>query len=77
MILSACILHNLLITTWIHTISRRKLAEIMDREARMRRCRLVEHRREELMESHMRRERLVDEMLEWDEDDIDLESYVL
>lgn len=59
------------------TISRKKLQEIMDREARMRRRRRPLQVQAEVMESHMRRERLVDEMLEWEEDDVDLETYVL
>ena len=77
MIQAACILHNMIVSTWMDTISRKKLQEIMDREARMRRRRRPMQIQEEVMESHIRRERLVDEMLEWEDDDIDVESYVL
>ena len=77
MIQAACIVHNLLITSWVDTIAREELAKIMEREQRMQRRRRAIQVQHDVMESHMRRERLVDEMLEWEDEEVDLEGYVL
>jgi len=51
---------------------------IMQREARMRRRRYIRRQDEvDIMESHRRRERLVDEMLELEEDKVNVDEWTL
>ncbi len=50
----------------------------MEREARMRRRRVMRRQDEgRIMESHRRRERLVDEMLELEEDKVNVDEWTL
>ncbi len=50
----------------------------MQREARMRRRRYIRRQDEvDIMESHRRRERLVDEMLELEEDKVNVDEWTL
>jgi len=65
MIQCACILDNMLITTWIDVLDPAELEKIMERERRMRRRRTVDDGRADLvLATHARRERIVNEMLE-------------
>jgi len=70
---AAYILHNILISTWLDVLSEEEVEKIMQREARMRR-RLYTRRQTEvdIIESHRRRERFVDEMLELEEDEVNV-----
>jgi len=70
---AACILHNILIFTWFDVLSHEEVEKIMQREARMRRRRYIRWQDEvDIMELHRQRERLVDEMLELEEDDVNV-----
>ena len=78
MIQCACILHNMLITTWIDVLPVDELQAIMDRERRMQQRRVVDPGAGQMiLDTHRRRERLVTEMLEIDEDEVDLETCML
>lgn len=75
MIQCACILHNMLITTWIDVLDPAELEKIMERERRMRRRRTVDDGRADVvLATHARRERIVNEMLELEDPEVDLES---
>jgi len=55
-----------------------EVENIMQREARMRRRRYIRRQDEvDIMESHRRRERLVDEMLELEEDKVNVDEWTL
>ena len=78
MIQCACILHNMLITTWIDILSPDELDKIMERERRMRQRRVLNQPADlAVLETHARRERLVTQMLELEEEEIDLEQCTL
>jgi len=55
-----------------------EVENIMQREARMRRRRYIRRQDEvDIMESHRRRERLVDEMLELEEGKVNVDEWTL
>jgi hypothetical protein len=66
MIQAACVLHNLLITTWTMFVTEEDIAEIMREEQIMQERTIVtEGGCEELPEHHRRREELVDACLDY------------
>ena len=68
----------MLITTWIDILSPDELDKIMERERRMRQRRVLNQPADlAVLETHARRERLVTQMLELEEEEIDLEQCTL
>jgi len=75
---AACILHNTLITTWLDVLSEDEGENILEREARMRRRRIIRRQDAvEVLESHRQWEMLVDEMLELEEDEVNVDEWTL
>lgn len=70
------ILHNRLINTWIDNLAPQDVDRIMEKERSMRRKRLDGRMRGELDDSGdgIRRQLLARQILEYDEEDIDLDT---
>ena len=68
----------MLITTWLDVLPLSKLESIMNRERRMQQRRVVDPGTGQMiLDTHCRREQLVAEMLEMEEEAIDLETCTL